>query len=266
MDKMITFHNSNEYIRPLEVISSGQRAMTHMALFSENRHVFVKAYPVAANRSLLNDVIGYVMAKHAGINQPDAGLILLPISLFGANQALIGNGTHAQCFASTACSDLAGRVCGSLFAFLGNSPSLAHKELEGWNGFPKLVAFDAWISNVDRHIGNLLYVGPGQLMPIDHSDVLTGPQWTIDNLVSMEDGWTINKLIDLVWPWQQLPKNLKSAMIASAEKFEIAYAKARVDLYNLLDNNDDFHRAHHFIWKRSSITKNLMADHMSMLM
>jgi hypothetical protein len=262
---MIKVHDSREYIRKLDTVATGIRAQTHRALFTGNRHVFVKAYPKAAFRGLVNDVIGYLMAVHAGINQPEAGIIRLPYSLFDNPESLIGDGKVIECFTSTACADLTGRVCGNLFAFFGENSSLVQKALEGWHGFPKLVAFDAWISNVDRHIGNLLYVGPGQLMPIDHSDVLTGPQWTIANLVSMEEEWTANRLIDEVWPWQQLPDNLKSAMIASAEKFEIAYAKARVDLYNWLDDNDEFHRAHHFIWKRSSIAKNLMAGHMSML-
>lgn len=262
---MIRYHDSSEYLKKLETVHTGIRAHTHRALFTNNRHVFVKAYPKIAFRSLVNDVVGFVMAKHAGINQPDAGLILLPRSLFENSENLIGNKEFAQCFTSTACTDLSGRVCGNLFAFLGNGSSSAKQELEGWPGFPKLVAFDSWISNVDRHIGNLLYVGPNQLMPIDHSDVLTGPQWTVQNLVDLEENWTLNKLIDEAWPCNELPDNIKSAIIASAERFELAYEKARVDLYNLLSANSDFHRAHHFIWKRSSLTQSLIANHMSML-
>lgn len=262
---MITFHNSSEYIRPLEVVASGCRAVTHRALFSGNRHVFVKAYPAEAGRSLFNDVIGYIMAKHAGVTQPDAGIILLPRSLFDPSINLVDANGYVECFTSVACADLSGRVCGNLFAFLGSDYSNIKPILEKWPGFAKLVAFDTWVSNIDRNVGNLLYVGADQLIPIDHSDVLTGPNWQLSDLVALEDDWTTNRLIDEIWPWKELSGALRSAILASAERFDAAYANARVDLYELLSSNADHHRAHHYLWKRSSLSKSLLATRMSML-
>ena len=60
-------------------------------------------------------------------------------------------------------------------------------------------AFDTWIANVDRNIGNVLWGAKDKIWFIDHGRCLTGPDWAIDDLIA--DGSFANKLA-------QIAKNL----------------------------------------------------------
>lgn len=262
---MLTQHESSEYLYPIRAIPGQHRALTHIALFTERRHVFVKAYPAEAPQGLINDIIGYLMARHAGIDQPPGGIIALPAHAL----AKVGIATQSPavwCFTSTSCIDLNDRRHGSLAALFGNNLESVRTILEGWPGFAQLVAFDTWLSNVDRNTGNLMLTGANTLCPIDHSDILTGPAWTFEHLVDAESEWTMNKLIDIIWPMDNLPLPIRSAILNSAERFQKVYAQARSDLYYWLDSeNTTAHRGHHFIWKRSETCKAILANQLSMI-
>lgn len=263
---MLTRHESSEYLYPIRSLTGQHRALTHVALFTERRHVFVKAYPESAPRGLINDIVGYLLASHAGIDQPPGGIIALPATTL----AKVGIATAAPaiwCFASTSCIDLDDRRHGSLAALFGHNLDAVRGILENWPGFAQLVAFDTWLANVDRNTGNLILTGENALCPIDHSDIMSGPAWRLDDLVSAEGQWTLNKLIELIWPMESLPLPVRSAILKSADRFQKVYAQARSDLYYWLDgSDDDLHRGHHFIWKRSESCKNILTDQLSMIL
>lgn len=50
-----------------------------------------------------------------------------------------------------------------------------------WLG--KLYGFDAWVANVDRHLGNVLFAAGTGIWIIDHGRCFTGPTWTQSDLV-----------------------------------------------------------------------------------
>lgn len=41
----------------------------------------------------------------------------------------------------------------------------------------RVVSFDGWVANVDRHFGNALVGGPDEMWLIDHGHCFTGPAW-----------------------------------------------------------------------------------------
>ena len=51
-----------------------------------------------------------------------------------------------------------------------------------WIG--ELYGFDAWVANVDRHIGNVLFTAERGGWIIDHGRCFTGPEWIKADLVS----------------------------------------------------------------------------------
>ncbi|MET3352651.1 UNVERIFIED_ORG: hypothetical protein ABID33_000534 [Xanthobacter viscosus] len=53
---------------------------------------------------------------------------------------------------------------------------------ESWLG--ELYGFDAWVANVDRHIGNVLFATGTGIWIIDHGRCFTGPTWTQVDLVA----------------------------------------------------------------------------------
>lgn len=263
---MLTWHDPSEYLYPIRTIGGQHRALTHIALFTERRHVFVKAYPAEAPRGLINDIVGYLMARHAGIDQPPGGIIALPAQAL-ARAGITTTEPAIWCFTSTSCIDLNDRRHGSLAALFGSNLESVRTILEGWPGFAQLVAFDTWLANVDRNTGNLMLTGANTLCPIDHSDILTGPAWQFDELVANEDQWTMNKLIDIIWPIDTLPLPIRSAILNSAERFQKVYASAREDLHHWLSSSDNtLHRGHHFIWKRSESCKDILANKLSMIL
>lgn len=51
-------------------------------------------------------------------------------------------------------------------------------DMRAWADLGRLYAFDAWVANIDRHPGNLLFAGQDQIWLIDHGHCFSGPAWT----------------------------------------------------------------------------------------
>lgn len=47
-----------------------------------------------------------------------------------------------------------------------------------WPMLGRLYGFDAWVANIDRHPGNLLFGGKHDIWLIDHGHCFSGPTWT----------------------------------------------------------------------------------------
>ncbi|WP_429809821.1 hypothetical protein [Ensifer sp. B1-9] len=58
-----------------------------------------------------------------------------------------------------------------------------------------LYEFDEWMANVDRHHGNLLLAGSGDMWLIDHGNYITGHMWSKEKL-------------DAAASWHSLLKNV----------------------------------------------------------
>lgn len=61
-------------------------------------------------------------------------------------------------------------------------PIVEHLAKQVWLG--ELYGFDAWVANVDRHIGNVLFAAGSGAWIIDHGRCFTGPAWTQADLVA----------------------------------------------------------------------------------
>ena len=55
-------------------------------------------------------------------------------------------------------------------------------QITNWGELGHLYAFDAWIANVDRHSGNILFGGNEEFWLIDHGHCFTGPNWEAHQL------------------------------------------------------------------------------------
>ena len=53
-----------------------------------------------------------------------------------------------------------------------------------WDALDSLYGFDAWVANIDRHRGNLLLSGQGDVWMIDHGQCFTGPAWQASALAA----------------------------------------------------------------------------------
>lgn len=87
--------------------------------------------------------------------------------------------------------------------------------LVGWDNLGDLYAFDAWIANIDRHGGNLLFGGKDEFWLIDHGHCFTGPNWQISDLVP--DAECRSKLSE--WLTQFLSSDQKRHHASAARRF-----------------------------------------------
>ncbi|WP_146205847.1 HipA family kinase [Azospirillum sp. TSH58] len=83
--------------------------------------------------------------------------------------------------------------------------------LARWPGNGTAFAFDTWVANVDRNLGNILFGGGTDIWLIDHGQCLTGPNWVAKNLNPSES--YKNKLA--LWFCPYLDKPRTSVLIAA---------------------------------------------------
>lgn len=257
------------YLRSFRTEQGGQSALTHLALVRTpkgDRRAYVKTYLPAASQGLLNEIIGYTLAFHAGLPQPDGALIKLPntyLSRLFPNAPL--SGTYSTCFLSVDVEDTCKRRVGTAKAFFGKDIQQLAASLKNWPAYSLMVGFDEWIANVDRNTGNLMMVGPDQFWVIDHGHILTGPGWSAEDM--NPEQWSKNKLLDLVFDVPKLPLPIKNAILRSAEGFLKVYAKAWPELCFWLPGQSlsDKLMAHHFIWKRAETSAELLKERIQLV-
>lgn len=136
---------------------------------------FVKVLPP---RQLINELLASVLGRAVGLPLPQAYLVLVdPNEYSGSEMMREAGGTPWVAFATTAIgfAPMARRV--DL-----QTPDARQMFLAQWSAWPDAVTFDDWIANCDRHFGNLLAGGPGEVWLIDHSHAFTGPSWTAASL------------------------------------------------------------------------------------
>lgn len=210
------------------------------------------------NQEIVNEALGYVLAMTCNCRVPDvAGIILLERAQIPPPVV-----EHLKHFG---CGPLqADYLC--WFSQDMTHPNLVQKHMGGINldfllqrrlkrlvkhlveapDTPKVIAFDDWLFNTDRHPGNLLASTP-DLTLIDHGRILIYPNWLPGHLGAAAPGASIgNRLrnfIDAHEPnWSaKLPK--KSAMLLAYNGFEKSFqergeAAARAVLCQFFDSLD----------------------------
>lgn len=188
------------------------------------------------NREVINEAIGHVLAKSCGLLTPDTvGIILLNQNQIPESVRLgLWNISDEQ--ASYLCwfskdmihPNLAQKHISANDAFLQDRQvkRLAHALSED-KDTPQIIAFDDWLKNTDRHIGNLLESQSGRRYLIDHGRILNFPNWYPGKLgmtgpnIPAEN--RLKKLIDThVEKWsEKLP--VKSSMMMAYKSFSVSF-------------------------------------------
>jgi hypothetical protein len=165
-------------------------------------------------RQLANELLVSALAQQAGLPTPEAYLALvrggdLPVvhgpSLPDGNRLVFAS-------ADVKVPNITFRARG---ASAEEQQRLVDEILE-WAGLGGLYGFDAWVANIDRHPGNLLFGGKEQVWLIDHGHCLSGPSWTPEDL--QEDGDYQNRLTE----WLTSRMNLDQKKKRSAEANKLA--------------------------------------------
>ena len=147
------------------------------------------------HKQLTNELLGAELARAVGFQVPEIYLVRVDRS------------HHAEIFHKLGITEE--QVVAFGCRDVGRD-SLARRYSDGGLAFLKwfvfsckpwkrLVSFDAWVGNIDRHFGNALIGGPDDIWLIDHGHCFTGPTWTEAQLLSSAP--LTNRLINDLNPY-----------------------------------------------------------------
>lgn len=242
------------YLQYLEPPSEqGVCDCTHIAkLRVEGKEVraYVKAFSDLipstgrANRSLPNEVIGYLFAEYFGLPVPQtAGLVALEAKHLPERPPWLH---HDAVVPAWWTGEIGGKslrahiIHGRLpHSALAPSLSILRTEMLACATVPSIIAFDEWIANEDRHPGNLMRLGIGNYCLIDHGHVLTGCQWVATDLKpGLQPKSALMNFLGAEVRKLPFGHAIQAAFEAQSEKFEQALTAASQWLDDLLDAPD----------------------------
>jgi hypothetical protein len=262
-----------QYVQALEPVFLGKDALTHVALIDYNqqkRRWYLKVMRDPGNRGsprgLTNEIIGHVLAHHAGLPQPKGALIYVATdTLRQIHPGDVFTDPDYLCFASLEAHNPYDRTTGMVRVIYRNLVKDIQFALLQWPALPLLMAFDSWVANIDRNTGNIIQSGTDNYFILDHGHLLTGPNWTPSDLRSEKD--FVNKLMDeLFYSWR-LPLNIKSAVLKSVEAFFPVFTKAlpELDYWLSPDEDPDIVCAQTFITERADQVKLMLKKRLKLV-
>jgi hypothetical protein len=240
----------------------------YLILPEGRRRAYFKTDPVGY--AMLNEEIGYVLARCTQLPQPTAGKIWIPGHVMHQldPSRWPDPAKHALCWVSYEAHDRLGQPAPSIKARINSGASnteilskLQHIFLK-FKLLGRLIAFDAWIANIDRNIGNILLVDSESFIVIDHGAILGGPYWPI-SIHDHPDHYVETKVLDVIFPSPEktLSLPIKSAIIKEAALMQQAWQLAEpwFDGVNLaLSQDAAFTKAHKFLqFRATAITEHL---------
>lgn len=194
---MIEIIESDGYLDTLKQMSptsGGISARTYLATvqWPDGQVIdsYVKLFPADVRiKELINESFGFLLAGTVNLPQSNrAALIKLDVNEFSID-------TSNDPFASDN-GFVYGWVTSSLGGdnlrktFLKNYPNHVTNDeaqklmifLNDWSQFPNLIAFDDWIGNIDRNIGNLIFINKNNVAIIDHGRLFGVENWLIQSI------------------------------------------------------------------------------------
>jgi hypothetical protein len=167
-------------------------------------------------RQLSNEVLTSVLARAAGLPIPDGYLGVVSEADLAVTKAPALQPGWRLVYVSVDVKvpNVTFRARGMTFA----QEKELLRDIAGWGHLGDLYAFDAWIANVDRHPGNLLFGGKQEVWLIDHGHCFSGPQWQPGDLDP--DGDYRNRLSE--WLTNELTLDQKRQRSGEASRFATA--------------------------------------------
>lgn len=139
-------------------------------------NAYVKLLP---DRELANELVVSELARRAGLDTPDAYLVMAARQDYPTSPQfqLQPKALTMPAFATAAMGLKSFRRRADL-----QSPDAKKAFVGAWKQWADVLGFDDWTANGDRHPGNFLVGGPGEVWLIDHGYAFTGPAWSADKL------------------------------------------------------------------------------------
>jgi hypothetical protein len=211
----ISVLSENSYLTSHEKVTGGAMGVTRMASIEWGdgsiRKCYVKVYPPKDRiRKLCNELTGFTLGKALGILQPDSAA-LIPISkLFYGDFSEVADLNSDEVIWAWVTTECGHSVKGIFH--LDNFEELiqtdrnntitkliqAYSLVCNQKNLPNIIAFDDFIANDDRNIGNVVMIGDGNMGIIDHGEILGSIDWIADLLVLNKTQNFNNKLLNIL--------------------------------------------------------------------
>lgn len=156
---------------------------------------YVKCFSKAKKIAISNEITGYILAKVSGLPVPEkCALITLPQEILDEFKARTGEECFEYGFAMMMAT---GSTPNAIIKM--HSPdtefatSIFMDALNKWPQTAKLIAFDEWVANEDRNLGNFIIAPSNNIIVIDHSNLPFVMLWDCGDLVN--DKAYVNKLV-----------------------------------------------------------------------
>ncbi|HCW6435203.1 TPA: hypothetical protein OXT48_003262 [Acinetobacter baumannii] len=258
----ITVLPSTAYITSHELISGGVMGATRKASIEWDdgslRKCYVKVYPKQDRiRKIFNELTGFLIGNALGIFQPDSAALMPLNQLFYADYGLNTANEESETWAWV--TSECGQSVSGIFQLNKSQASLERNIEDTKNKYinaislicdqkniPQIIAFDDFIANDDRNIGNLVMTGNGNMGVIDHGEILGRIDW-IKKLTQLDKSqFFFNKLLYILDQHnaikQQTTFTVKSKAVEAIGEHEQAFISIQKQLLtwwkNILEISD----------------------------
>ncbi|QJF51983.1 hypothetical protein [Roseobacter ponti] len=200
-------------------------------------------------RELFNELFSFLVLRELGLPVPKAYLGLIPIAEGQLKKSPVMPNGQRLAFLTTEVPSPSLKIA----AGLQGKPSKHLIDvcldrvvplLATWPQLGELYAFDGWIANVDRNLGNILFGrrssnGSPDIWLIDHGKAFTSEHWSSTHLIP--DKSYANKLKN--WASPRLSDPQRATCLASASAFkskaDALDREAKIDYLAKLFNLED---------------------------
>ncbi|MGF1748244.1 hypothetical protein [Vibrio cionasavignyae] len=204
----------------LRTETDGQMAETHECEIEWTdgsiTRAYVKRYSTTRQLALTNEITGYIVANGCDLPVPNhIGFIQLPSTCFPAS-----HGNYIDwCFVA---STVAGTTPKSVFS----PANIAHSKtlldlVANWNKIESVVAFDDWVANQDRNMGNLVVQDKQNIFLIDHGNLPVKLNWDISDLDPTMEAKSI--LMSMLYKFGCVPLPVKSGIAKATQEHSKVY-------------------------------------------
>jgi hypothetical protein len=130
-------------------------------------------------KQMANELLGAELARAVGFQVPDTYLVRVDKAQYAAGFAQLG--ITADRVVAFGCREVGAKSL--VRQYRNGGLPFMQWFVETCTRWKRLVSFDGWVGNIDRHLGNALIGAPDDLWLIDHGHCFTGPTWTEAQLV-----------------------------------------------------------------------------------
>lgn len=226
----------------------------------EPRAYYAKFYPDrdGRGRGMANEVAGYIFANRMGLCQPARAVVIelagknldlssLPSAHAWLKRAMKAHGSyHAFCTEA-----LSGKT--PVIHYGRAAEDAIRSDIMKWSQLPATIVFDDIIANIDRHLNNLIRLGPASYAVIDHGSLVKpGGDWCIEDLDNA--GRFENRLIRSVFKPNNSIQPYANAIVLAAEqatKMLTGTVEAGLWMSQFVKNPEDGRAYNNFVQSRT---------------